>query len=220
MADSFIQVAPDSTGKMLRAVSGTVGANTVYEQVVIPMSPRTRTGYYRADSGLLSMLAAAQTSPAGLLWFFNPTTSTVAVAIKTVSLQYGSAAAAAAATRILAERFTSTTAPTGAALTPARRVRTAVAGLTADAAPQATIRTANTGLTVANVEALRSWLIPTVMTAAGMYGGQFMWDPGTEDDELILAPGEGVQFRQADAGVTSDPRRVTITHLWEEFTAP
>lgn len=227
MADGFIQVAPDSTGSKLQTYTRTVGGQTVHVQAVTEDSVRTRTGFYRGADGTaggLTVLATAHAATAGFLWLFNPVASTVAVAVKAAQFTFGNSAATAAinSPRINVERMTATGTLTATAITVAQRVRTTTQGNTADTAtPQAKLVTATTGLTPTAGPIIRSWQLPADSTAVGMYGGVFDWDPDTEDDEMILAPGEGIVWRQADNGnTTTDTRRISISVVWEEFTAP
>lgn len=231
MPDSFIQVAPDSTGSRLRTYSQTVNAQTVMAQVVIPKSPRTRTGLYRATDGVAggqALLTAAHTALAttagtGFLFLTNPVASTVAVALKRIqfTLSVGSAAAAATSPRLTLNRFQYTGTISTATLTPGKRVNTATAGLALDAAAQAKVTTTITGQTTVSVQAVRAWNAPAIITAAGIYGYDFEFDPNVEDDELILAPGEGLALQQSDAGTpTTEPRKVVVSVAWEEFSAP
>lgn len=53
MAEGFVQLPPDSTGKMVRSFSGTVGVNTVYQQGFVLCD---------ANSNIIDTIAAA---PAG-----------------------------------------------------------------------------------------------------------------------------------------------------------
>jgi hypothetical protein len=46
-----------------------------------------------------------------------------------------------------------------------------------------------------------------------------VWYP-EEGEGCILANGEGVIFRQPDAGTTSDTRKFHIDITWEEYTLP
>ena len=223
MAESYVQVAPDSTGKKLRTVSSTVGANTVEEQYVIPTSARTRTGLYRVHAGVFVVGAAADAATAGRWWLINPVGSGVAVAVKRISFasQHGSALATPTSPRIMLERVTFTGTASGASVTPAKRARTTVAGTTADATAVASVRTASTGLTLAAGEAFKAFLpVVALTTAAACPAGTDDWDPSDEDTELILAAGEGVVCRQTDAGTASDTRRWVNNITWEEFTAP
>jgi len=225
MAEAFVQVAPDSTGAKLHTVSKVVGANTVHNQVVIPTSPRTRVGFYFGSSGLITLAAAADAATAGKLWLVNPTTSTTAVALKRVkvSTQGGGALAATTPIMITAERCLLTGTLTATPIIVAPRVRTAIQGETADPSiPVAKLITATTGLTMTASATARSFLSVVSMsaTATGTYSGPGVevWDPDEEGSEFIMAPGEGVVFRQS-AGVTSETRRLTIDLAWEEFTA-
>lgn len=224
MADAFIQVAPDSTGSKLRTVSGTVGANTVHEQVVIPTSIRTRTGLYRSHVGVFLVQAAAHAATVGFWWLLNPVGSTTAVAIKKVSFssQHGSVLATPTSPRITLERVTFTGTHTGTLITPAQRVRTTVGGLTADASTGvARLSAASTGATLTAGAAYKAFLPVAALTAVGSEApGTDDYDPGDEDTELILAAGEGIVCRQPDAGTTTDTRRCVFNITWEEFTAP
>ena len=114
MAESLVQVAPDSTGKKLHTISSVVGTDTVEEQVVIVTSARTRTGLYRAATGAHVVLAAAQAATVGFWWLINPVGSGVAVSLKRVAFmsQHGSVLATPTSPRIMLERVTFTgTAP-------------------------------------------------------------------------------------------------------------
>lgn len=223
MAASIVRVAPDSTGKMLRTISVVVGANTVEEQVVVVTSARTRTGMYRVATGAHVVLATAHAATAGFWWLINPVGSGVAVALKRVAFmsQHGSVLATPTSPRITLERVTLTGTATGASITPSRRVRTAVAGLPADATPVGSLRTASTGLTLTAGEAFRQFFPVAALTAvAAVPPGEDDHAPDMEDEETILAAGEGIVCRQADAGTTGDTRRFVTNLAWEEFTAP
>lgn len=222
MAQSFTQVAPDSTGDKMHTRTYTVGADVVSDQYVTPVSQRTRLGLYRGVTALNATAAAADAATAGRWWLINPAGSSVAVAVKRVLIAWtatGAAAAAATGPRITLERFTATGAPSGAALTPSKRVRTAVAGLAVDATPVASVRTASTGLTISAGELAHAWAAPYMGGTAWVLDTYSSTDVGLEDDETILAAGEGIVCRQADAAA-ADIRRWVNTIVWEEFTAP
>ena len=223
--DSFVRVAPDSTGKMLRTREHTVGANAVHSQYVVPGSDRTRTGLYRVHSGILSVTAAADAAAPGgaKLWLVNQPTSTVAVALRRIRFEsvHSTALVAVSSPRITYDRFTTTTASTATPIAPGRRVRTAVAGLAADAANQARVVTASTGMTMAAGETLGAFYVLQSLTAAGAVTPSLEDRTAPDPDaEIILAAGEGILFRQPDAGVASDTRKYNIDLVWEEFTAP
>lgn len=223
MADSFITVAPDSTGKQLQTTTKTVNSQTVHRQVITTASARTRVGLYRVHAGVFTILVTAHAATAGFWWLINPVGSSVAVSVKkvTFSSQHGSALATPTSPRVTLERTTFTGTASGATVTPAKRVRTAVAGLAADATAVASVRTASTGLTLTAGEQYKAFLpVVALTTAAANAAGTDEYDPADEDAELILAAGEGIICRQADGGTTSDTRRVIMNITWEEFTAP
>ncbi len=220
MAKSFVQVAPDGAGKQLSTYTDADGR---HEQVVVTSSLRTRTGLYRVHSGVFVVTAAADAATAGRWWLINPVGSGVAVAVRRVSFscQHGSALATPTSPRINLERVTFTGTASGATITPAKRVRTTVAGLTADATNVGSLRTASTGLTLTAGEPFKAFLpVVALTTAAANPPGNDEWDPADEDTEIILAAGEGIVCRQADAGTASDTRRWVNNITWEEFTAP
>jgi hypothetical protein len=223
MAESYTQVPPDSTGRKIHTRQRTIGANTVEDQFVIQTSARTRTGLYRCNTGAHVVLAAAHAATAGFWWLINPVGSAVAVAVKRITFmsQIGSALATPTSPRMSLERVTFTGTASGASVTPAKRVRTTVAGLAADATNVASLRTASTGLTLAAGESVRAFLPAAAATGVGaVAASEDDWEAEFEDEEVVLAAGEGVVFRQADAGTTADTRRVITNVTWEEFTAP
>jgi hypothetical protein len=223
VADTFTQVAPNSTGSKIHVRTYSNGTDTVADQYVIPVSRRTRTGYYRASTAQLALAAAADAATVGRWWLINPVGSSVAVSVKRVSISWtatGTAAAATTGPRITLERATFTGTASGAVITPGKRVRTAVAGLAADATNVGSVRTASTGLTLTAGELIRAFTAPYLMTAtSGQVYALDEWEPTDEDTELILAPGEAMVCRQADAAAV-DIRRWLNNITWEEFTAP
>lgn len=223
MAETYTQVAPNSTGNKIHARSYTVGADTVLDQYVIPQSERTRLGVYRAVPAAMTITAAADAATVGRWWLINPVGSTTAVAVKRVAFtsQHNTALATPTGPRITLERVTFTGTATGASVTPSKRVRTAIGGLTADATPVASVRTASTGLTLTAGEVHKAFFPVVALTAVGAAPPAVDdYDPAIEDEELILAAGEGLVCRQADAATTSDTRRWSNVIMWEEFTAP
>lgn len=223
MADGVVQVAPDSTGKMLRTVTTTVGGNTVHEQVVIPVGMRTRQGAYRAHVGVFTVQASAHASTVGFWWLINPLSSGMAMGIKKISFssQHGSVLATATSPRITIERTTFTGTATGTTVTPAKITNASGNGLNADATNKGLILTTSTGLTLTAGPAIKAFLPTVALTAVGVGPAvNDEVDPANEGDELILQPGEGIICRQPDAGTASDTRRVLFNVAWEEFGAP
>lgn len=213
---AFAQLPSDSgnTGKKMRTQTRTVGADTVHEHFFVPSSTRDSLGKYIAHSGILVVQAAAHTfGTSGFLWFFNPIGNSAKVAITAIELisQMGSALAAPTSPRLLWSTFTYTGTPSGATLTPGKLDSTM-------AAPTASLRTALTGMTLTKVADLLCSLPTASATAVGYAPPQIdEFAPAQESDQIILRPGEGICLWQADAGTTSDTRRVAVTLKWEEF---
>ncbi len=213
MAESFVQLPADSTGKKLRTYDkGTPG----HDQYVIPTSERLIAGKYYAQTGAHLVLAAADAATAGRWWLVNPVGSAVLVALERLLFmsQLGSALVAVTSPRLTLERMTFTGTASGATVTPAKRK-------TSDAANVATVRTASTGVTPAAGAALLAFL-PVASATAVAYNtpSDVIWLPQNDEDQIILAAGEGLVFRQADAGTTSDTRRYVTSLMWSEFTLP
>lgn len=213
--ESFAQLPSDSgnAGKKMRTRTRVVGANTVHEHYFIPSSERDYTGKFIAHTGVNVVQATAHTFPAGFFWFFNPIGSTVLVAVSGIEVitQMGSALAAPTSPRLLFSSFTYTGTPSGATISPGKLDSTM-------AAAQASLRTANTGMSITKVADMLGTL-PTASATAVGYAPAMMdeWEP-PESEQIILRAGEGLAFWQADAGTTSDTRRIICTMKWEEFT--
>lgn len=207
--------APVAAGDRVRAWYGLHG-----EQKVSNARPWTNTGDYRAVTLALAHAAAADAATGGRWWLINPVGSSVAIAVLRVMIYHGFTAAAAQLTipRITLERFTFTGTASGASLTPSKRVRTATQGQTVDAAAAGSVRTASTGMTIAAGEVEHAWLPPTALTAVGAVANSWSYYGVSErgEDALILAPGEGLVCRQADASATGRSWLNTID--WSEFT--
>lgn len=180
------------------------------KQLLVSDSTRNRSGVYIATSGLLTMLAAAHAATAGFVWLLNPLTSTKLVAVRRVEVDSMGIAAAAAITRITAERISFTGTPTGAAIASGKVDSNYVA-------PSALFTAANTGLTITAGATLYGWMAMAVITAAGVAEPVLgEWEPA-ESAMPILRPGEGLVLRQADAGAATDPRRAVVNLAWEEW---
>jgi hypothetical protein len=212
----MIQLPLDTgnTGKKVRTQSRVIGADTVHEHFYVQPYPRDAVGFYSVHSGRLAVLAAAHAATAGFFWILNPVGAAVQGALRRVEFTAAPVAATvfASTPRITAERMTFTGTASGATLTPARRDST-------DAAPTLTVRTASTGITPAAAEIVRGWLVPPVLTAVGVpVPVDLVWQPNDVEEEVILRPGEGIVFRQADAGTAADTRIAVVDVSWSEFT--
>lgn len=190
------------------------------EQKAALVRPWTNVGDFRAVTLALAHAAAADAATAGRWWLINPVGSGIAIAVLRVYFYHAFTAAAAQLTipRITLERVTFTGTASGASLTPSKRVRTTTQGQTADATPVGSVRTASTGLTLTAGEIEHAALPPTALTAVGAVANSLSMYGVSErgEDALILAPGEGLVCRQADASATGRSWLNTID--WSEFT--
>lgn len=196
------------------------GTGLGVEQVVLPFSYRKRSGLYYAVPAQQTVLAAAHGATAGFVWLLNRSAAQM-VALRYIEISYnaGSALATPTAPVLQLERMTHTGTPSAGLVTPAKRVRTTQNGETADSTNVGETRTATTGLTPAAGEVVWASSVPSAETGVGMYAFRDIWAPD-EDEQPILATGEGLVLRQATAGTASDTRKFMVTLAWEEFTVP
>jgi len=183
--------------------------------VVIRPDDVKRLGVYFYHSGALVIGASADgvaTAGGGRIWVNNPVGSAVTVRIRKVTFrsQLASALVAVTSPRFTLEKGVFTGTDTGAAITPAKR-------RTADATAVGACRTAVTGMTISSAAVVASFF-PIASATAVAYNppSEAIFDPGLED-YIDLAAGECLILRQADAGTTSDTRRVTCDFVVEEF---
>jgi hypothetical protein len=220
MGESYIQLPTDSSGKKVRTRQRTVGANTIEEQYIIVQNERVITGIYIGHTGahVVQASAHATTGLAGFWWLTNPVGSSVSVALRRVEFmsQLGSALATPTSPRIVLERFAFTGTHTGTAIVAAKRA-------TADATQVARLASATTGMTITGSAVgaqLFAFLPIAGATAVGYTAATAAdWNPD-DDGQTVLAAGEGIICRQADAGTTSDTRRFVTNIAWSEFTIP
>lgn len=173
-------------------------------------------GAYKFESGRQRILAAAHAATAGFFWIINPVSSGVICVIKKIIATATPTAATAfvSSPRVTVERVTFTGTPSGAQITVGKRDST-------DAAQVCTVRTASTGLTLTAGAIMGDFTVPAVLTAVGVNAPieQYLYDATDDDDYIILRAGEGLVFRQADAGTASDTRDIMIQGSYEERTA-
>jgi hypothetical protein len=206
-----------NTGKKIRTKESVVGANTVEEYFFIPSSERSTTGNYKFSSGANAIPAAANTgTTTGLLYLINPATSTVNVSLDRTTLKQNFSTTLAVdliAPIIQINRITFTGTLTAAAITPARRK-------TADAANQGLMSLAMTGLTVTLGAVVYTFIGQTmdlVTGGAGHWSAQNdEWNPQSDDDEIVLVPGEGLVWWSSLA-VTTGNRKLAINGAWKEW---
>jgi hypothetical protein len=206
-----------NTGKKVRTKESVVGANTVEEYYFIPSSERSTIGQYKYVVPAQAIPVAAQTgTTTGLMYLINPLTSTVKIAIDRLSFKHGFSTTLAVdliAPLIHVARISFTGTLSAIATTPVKRN-------SADSAPQGLIATAMTGLTVTLVGNAWSFMGQTMDLVTGG-GGHWNpmsdeWNPEGEDDEIILAPGEGIVVYSTLA-VTTANRKIMCNGAWFEY---
>jgi len=213
---SNVRLADDAanTGKRVRTDTRDVGGTVVHHHWFVPISSRAKKVFHYSPV-LQAVQASAQDAVAtGFFWMQNPAASIVDLIIRKLTLRFGTVnTLTSTEPRIVLARYTFTGTPSGAVTTPARRKSAE--------APAADMRMAVTGMTVTLGATIASFLVPQ-MHAAGQFFGppQQEWPSGGndpfEDDDVVLAPGEGALLYQPDAGTASDPRDFTVDLRIEE----
>jgi hypothetical protein len=207
-----------NTGKKIRTKESVVGANTVEEYYFIPSSERSTTGQYKFVIPAQAIPTAAHTgTTTGFLYLINPVSSTVKIAIDRLSFKHGFSTTLAVdliSPLIHVARISFTGTLSATATTPIKR------NTVTDAAPQGLIATAMTGLTVTLVGNAWSFMGQTMDLVTGG-GGHWNpmsdeYNPEGEDDEIILAPGEGIVVYSTLA-VTTANRKLMINGAWFEY---
>lgn len=184
MADTFIQLPPDSTGKKLRTRDKTIGANTVHEQAVFQSA--LPTFYALAD-------AVAFTANKHHIAVMNAAGSGKMVSIKKlfqINLSLG--AVTGVALRFDIKRATAVSA--GTAITPQScdSDDTLPAGITV-----ATGATVTEGALLFPYTTNSDELTAANTAVANFLSAGFNWIPeGPELKELRLRPGEGFTIKQ------------------------
>lgn len=206
-----------NTGKKIRTKESVVGANTVEEYYFIPSSERSGTGRYKFLVPAQAMPTAVHNgTTTGFMFLTNPLASTVKMAVDRLSFSHGFSTTLAVdliAPLVTVSRISFTGTLTAAATTSAKRQTT-------DATAQGLLSLASTGLTVTSVAGLFGFVGQTmdlVTGGGGHWQSQFNeWNPAGEDDQLILAPGEGIVVWSTLATTTAN-RKIIINGAWEEF---
>lgn len=206
-----------NTGKKIRTKESVVGANTVEEYFFIPSSERDTLGQYKFAMASQAIPTAAQTgNTTGLFYLTNPLASTVKLAIDRMSFIHGFSTTLAVdliAPLIYMQRISFTGTLSAATTTPVKRDTT-------EPAPLGLISLAMTGLTVTlvgNVFSFMGQTMDLVTGGAGHWNPSINeFNPGGEDDEIILRPGEGIVVYSTLA-VTTANRKILINGAWFEF---
>jgi len=213
--ETDVRLADDTpnSGKRVRTQSRDFGGTVRHMHYFIPASLRNKKVFHYSP-GLQSVQASAQDAVAtGYFWFQVPSGNAWDVAIRKIVLIFGTTnLATVTVPRILLSRFTFTGTPSGATVTAAKRKSAE--------SPTADMRTAVTGMTVTLGATVATFLVPQMHVAGQAFAPPPQeWpvdDDPFEDNDLILAPTEGVLLYQPDAGTASEPRKFTINLRVEE----
>jgi len=214
----FIQLPLDTsnTGKKRRTQTKVIGADTVHEDFVIPISKRNILGSYITSTGVIAIPIAAQNgTTTGAVWFYNPVGSTKKVAIEKIKIavQFVALAEDLLAGNLSISSMTVTGTASGTQKVPGKLDSTMPVA-SADA------RTVVTGLTPVLVSVLGSFLLPVMGLATGGAGvfpaANLEWVADSEEEEIILNAGEGIVIWNASA-VTTANRNMVINIQHSEY---
>jgi hypothetical protein len=201
-AEAYIQLPPDSTGKKVRSIEKTIGANVVEEEVFVVGSSRRLVGVYQYSSPVVS-----GSTTAGYVYhsIFNPSTSTNLMAVRRIVINWVTVAAALYIEGAL-YRITAASGGTTFAATSVGKKDTGY--------PTPTVDIRYAGVTVTLENKMFNLITPG---AAGQTTGIFnlSFDRGDGRSDIILRPGQGLALRQEAAGDADF--RVSIMVEWEEF---
>lgn len=202
-----VLAAPPITGAVtvLPSASGTGGVSN---------SRSTSVGVYSAAGPQINASASADGANVGRQWLVNPVGSGRYLAVKRLHIGAGLtgalAVALAASPQMQITRFSFTGTPSGAIAPAAKRA-------TADATPVGSLRTAVTGMTVTAIAPIYTYNHAQLITAIGAYLPPIAVLDYRIEDQIILAPGEGLMVRQASAGAVGEARFLQVDWSWEEF---
>jgi hypothetical protein len=201
-AEAYIQVPPDSTGKKVRSIEKTVGANIVQEEVFVVGSPRRLVGVYQYSSPVVP-----GSTTAGYVYhsIFNPGTSTNLMAVRRIVINWVTVAAAV----YIEGALYRINAASGGTAFPATSV-----GKKDTSYPTPTVEIRHSDVTVTLENKMFNFITPG---AAGQITGisNLSFDRGDGRSDIILRPGQGLALRQEAAG--NGNFRVSIMVEWEEF---
>jgi len=212
-------ILPDdasNTGKKMRTISRVVGGQTVHEHYFVPSKGRNSTGYYMGHTGICALQQTVMTFGTTQFFMFTmPTAATVAAAIRKIKVHSAGTTARVyiLATRMMWSNFTFSGTPSGGATTCSRLDSTFPA-------PQLEARVALNGCTQSKIADLWGPIAIASATVVGYYAPTDNELSMAEDEntQLIIRPGEGIGFWQADGGLASDDRKANATVMWEEFS--
>lgn len=224
MADSFIQLPADSTGKKLNTRERTVGANTIHEQVVIPTTYEVIT--YRGRVGSFRTPGRAGTAGQRLSTLYNSAGSAVIVNVETIAVDLYQTVVKAVGTAppiIRISRFT--TAPTNGTVlskvaTDTAQSSSANVELRGDASADGTSSASALTVTVAAGNLMTQEYAPRLITAAGYEMADRVHF--FHQDSVYLRAGQGlvVHLDYTATGQNPITDMWTVTWQWDEFTLP
>ena len=219
MATDKIRLPSDAatTGPYVATLTRTEDALTKHIFRVHFENAWTRSGAYRAVSSSYAILSAAHAATAGFWWLINPVGS--AVTVDLTGIHFASfitgGSARTASPRLTLERvtFTGTASGTPRPISEKRETEPAATAVFLDA---------STGLTLTAGAAITAWLplqmqTNTIQRAQHTHLNSVRW---RDDEGPILVAGEGIVFRQADAGDATDGlRSVLAVPEWREYSS-
>lgn len=214
-------ILPDDSGnlgKKVRTQTRVVGADTVHEHFFVEGRQAAVLGVYRKAMDQQTIVAAAQNGTStGYLWAHVPTAVTgkwVRIRRLYLSSQHSSLLATPTAPRIAASLATFTGTASGAQITPGK-INSGSPASVLD------LRTAVTGLTITMGQKIAAAGIVGALTAASAYSpgpDVNIIDPGESEDEwVIIKPGEALVLWQDTAGTTSDTRKFNPVMVWDDI---
>jgi len=195
-----------------------VGAETVAEQYVIPISERVASYKGMAASFRIAGLATASHN---LVTIFNATGSTTLVALRRLTIQIDDTGVSLAVAPVMQGARLAAAPTGGTALTkvPFDTTLTANASVTL---LQATTADGAAATAITATAGVRAWSDFKMRAATAV--GQFLFPdegliPGLcETEPIILRAGEGFLAQMVTASVTTSSYLVNI--MWEEFSLP
>lgn len=216
MPESEIALPPNSTGRSIHTRQRTItGPGVVQEPYVIPISARLASGIYLATTTGVVQASATNGTSTGFWWLYNTIGSGVLLAVRSINMtsQLGAALLTPTSPRILCTAFTFTGVPAGTNVAP-RKADTAFGAATAS------LRTTQVTSVVTLTQPVWAWLPYANETAVGGNPPSgSTWTP-KEDEQVVLAAGEGLVCYQPDAGTASDSRVLAWSLAWAEYTVP
>lgn len=242
MGDSFVQVAPDGTGKLLRTRNRTVGANSIHEQYVIVQNEMVPINRLWVSTLRIPCRAVAASGTQPLFSVFNGIAAGGNnVNCRRLSVEIDSVAQLAGASPILRLFRMSAQAatPGGTVLTPERQYLTdpamnTLVSIRAD--HQGDLAAATTALAFGTMSTQPMWsqTVPRLhVLGAPTAGGpifqsineyNLMPNDGTlnAQDPLIIRPQEGfaVRLDNAATALTAGMFTFSIKGVFAEFTYP